>query len=284
MSEKKWRNIKQSSKDLIFDTFLKVSSDSAAEIAKASVASMVGDFIIDTTSSVVPGVSGAVQNYKRTRFENNIEAFTDQLQTKVEDIRINLESKTDEQKAQIDQLFQYVLDYVIDEQQEEKIQYMVNGFVNITEHEQVSTDFVLTYYDVLKDLRLIDIAVLRFMYNSRYISFDQENRETYQDIIEKHGISYEQYEAVRRNLLRIGVFTTKTDLNIAGDLKEISKTFKDLYSFLEKLSDPKFKRSLPRLKEPKLKSKDNFEISKFGKDFVKFFLDIEQPNAQQNAE
>lgn len=69
------------------------------------------------------------------------------LQSKLEEIRLNLELKTFEQKEQIDQLFQYVLDYVIDEQQEEKIRYMVNGFVNITEHHHVSNDFILTYYD-----------------------------------------------------------------------------------------------------------------------------------------
>lgn len=286
MSESKWKAFKTSGKELALDTFLTVSSDSAAEVAKESVTSMAGDLLIDTTSSLIPGVSGVVQNYKRNRFEKNIIAFTTELQTRIGDISTNLEAKSEEQKIQIDELFQFVLDYVVDEQQEEKIQYMVNGFVHITEHEHVSTDFVLTYYDVLKEMRMIDIAVLRFMYEIRYVSFDQESRDTYLDILERHGISYDQYEAVRRNLMRIGVFTTKTDLNITNDLKEISKSFKELYSFLEKLSNPKPKISLPKfkLKEPKLKSKDNFEISKFGRDFVKFFINIEQNQEEQNVE
>lgn len=159
---------------------------------------------------------------------------------------------------------------------------MVNGFVNITEHDHVSNDFVLTYYDVLKELRMVDISVLRLMYVSRY-AFDQESKETFQEIMDRHGISYEQYEAVRRNLLRIGVLTTRTDLKITDDLKEISKTFKELYSFLDKLANPKFKRSLPRLKEPKFQSKEHFEISKFGRDFVEFFLELEQPVSEQEV-
>ncbi|MFK8795819.1 hypothetical protein [Planococcus plakortidis] len=276
MSENKWKNIKNSGEELALDTFLTVSSESAAEVAKASVTSIAGDLLIDTTSSLVPGISGVVQNYKRNRFEKNIIAFTTELQTKVDHIRTNLEAKTEEQRVQIDQLFQIVLDYVIDEQQEEKVQFMVNGFVNITEHDHVSTDFVLTYYDVLKEMRMIDIAILRFMYDVRYVSFDQASKDTYRDILERHGINYDQYEAVRRNLVRIGVFTTRTDLNITNDLNEISKTFKELHSYLEKLTNPKFKGSLPKLKEPKLKSKDDFEVSKFGRDFVSFFLDIEQ--------
>ena len=280
MSEGRRKNIKQTGNELALDTFLNVGSDTAADIAKESITSMAGDILVDTASSLIPGISGAVQSYKRVRFEKNIKTFTEELHSKIEEVRLNLESKTFEQKEQIDQLFQYVLDYVIDEQQEEKIQYMVNGFVNITEHDHVSNDFILTYYDVLKELRMVDISVLRLMSASRYV-FDQESRETYRDIMYRHGISYEQYEAVRRNLLRIGVLTTRTDLNITDDLKEISKTFKELYSFLDKLTNPKFNRSLPKLKEPKFKSKENFEISKFGRDFVEFFLELEQPVNEQ---
>lgn len=280
MSESRRKDIKQTGNELILDTVLSVGSNTAANIAKESIPSMAGDMLVDTVSSLVPGVSGAVQSYKRVRFEQNIKTFTEELYSKIEEVRLNLESKTFEQKKQIDQLFQYVLDYVIDEQQEEKIQYMVNGFLNITEHDHVSNDFILTYYDVLRELRMVDISVLRLMYTSRY-AFDQESRETFRDIMGRHGISYEQYEAVRRNLLRIGVLTTKTDLNITDDLKEISKVFKELYSFLDKLTNPKFTRSLPKLKEPKFKSKENFEISKFGRDFVEFFLELEQPINEQ---
>ena len=275
----KYKDIKETGKGLGLDTVLSVGSDTAADIAKESITSLVGDILVDTASSLVPGVSGAVQGYKRVRFEKNITTFTEELHSKIEEIRVNLESKTDEQKEKIDQLFNYVMDYIIDEQQEEKIQYMVNGFVNITEHEQVSDDFILTYYDVLKELRMVDISVLRLMYTSRYI-FDQETKETFQDVMERHGISYEQYESVRRNLLRIGLLTTKTDLNITDDLVEISKKFKELYTYLDKLTNPKFKGSLPKLKEPRLKSKENFEMSTFGRDFVRFFLGLEKENAE----
>lgn len=276
MSEDRNKDINQTVADLALDTFLSVGSDTAADIAKQTITSMAGEILVDAASSLVPGISGAVQSYKRTRFEKNIRTFSEELHSKHEEVLINLESKTLKQKERIDQLFQYVLDYVIDEQQEEKIHYMVNGFVNITQHDQVSTDFVLTYYDVLKDLRMVDISVLRLMYIS-HVSFDQGSNETFEDIMERHGISYEQYDAVRRNLLRIGVLTTRTDLNITDDLKEISKTFKELYSFLDKFSNQKFKGSLPKLKEPKFKSKERFVISKFGRDFVEFFLQLEQP-------
>ncbi|RDI44050.1 hypothetical protein [Falsibacillus pallidus] len=275
MNRDKRKDLKESGKGLALETVLTVGSDTAADIAKESITSIVGDMLVDSASSLIPGVSGAVQGYKRARFERNIRTFTEELHSKIEEIRVNLEHKTDQQKEKIDQLFNFVMDYVIDEQQEDKIQYMVNGFVNITEHEQVSDDFILTYYDVLKELRMVDISVLRLMYSSRFI-FDQEARETFHDVMERHGISYEQYESVRRNLLRIGLLTTKTDLNITDDLDEIVKKFKELHTYLDKLTNPRYKGSLPKLKEPKLKSKENLEMSKFGRDFVRFFLDLDK--------
>lgn len=274
LNEDKRKNLKETGKGLTLETVLSVGSDTAADIAKKSITSVIGDILVDTAGSLIPGVSGAVQNYKRNRFERNMTTFTEYLYTKIEDIRVNLEYKSDEQKEKIDQLFHYVMDYVIDEQQEDKIEYMVNGFVNITEHEKVSDDFILTYYDVLKELRMVDVSVLRLMYSSRFM-YDQEVRETFQDVMERHGISYEQYESVRRNLLRIGLLTTKTDLNITDDLNEIAKRLKELYTYLDKLTNPRHKGPLPKLKEPKMKSRENYEMSKFGRDFVEFFLGMD---------
>lgn len=138
------------------------------EVAKKSIASAAGDLAVDAASSFIPGVSGAVQGYKRARFERNMIRVAEELNLKMKSLQSNLDSKTSEQKEQIDRLFQYVIDSAIDEQQEEKIKYMVNGFVQITKHDFLSEDFVLTYYDVLKELRIIDISVLRLMNSTRF--------------------------------------------------------------------------------------------------------------------
>jgi hypothetical protein len=274
LDKEKINDLKEVSKGHLLETILTVGSDTTAEVIKASTTSFFEDLLIDTASSLIPGISGAVQGYKRARFEKNITAFARELSLKIEEFRKNWESKNEEQKKKIDQLFSFIMDYVIDEQQEEKIQYIVNGFINITNHENVTEDFVLTYYDVLKELRMIDIAVLRLMYHSHY-AFLNGTYETFQDIMDRYGISYEQYESVRRNLQRLGLLTTKTDLNIVDDLNEIVTKFKELYDYLDKLTNPRYTRPLPKLKLPKLKSRENYEISKFGKDFVEFFINKE---------
>lgn len=274
MEQSKRNDVKNSVKDAIINAILDVGSDTIADIAKETFTGLLKETLVDAGTSLIPGIYGAISGYKRARFERNIQKFVNELYSKIEEIRVNLESKTKEQKDKIDQLFGYVMDYVIDEQQEEKIKFMVNGFVNITEHDQITEDFVLIYYDILKELRIVDISVLRLMYVSRYWINNAE-KETYRDVMERHGLSYEQYESVRRNLQRIGLLTSLTDLNINEDLEQVHKTFKELYAYLDKLTNPRYKGSLPKLKEPKLKSKDSLQISRFGRDFVEFFLNLE---------
>lgn len=274
MKDNKKKELKNASKGLLLDTVLEVGSSVMGDAMKSSITSLIGELAVDSMSSLIPGVSGAVQGYKRKRFEENITNFVNQLLAHLEQVNKNLEFKTTEQKIKVDQLFNIVMDYVIDEPQEEKIKYMVNGFVDLTSHENVSEDFVLTYYDVLKELRMVDISVLRLMYKSKY-EFYREPNETFRDVMEAHGISYHQYQSVRENLKRVGLLVTRADLHITDDLEEISKRFKELYAYLDKASNPKYTRSLPKLQPPKFKSKETLELSRFGKDFVKFFMDRE---------
>lgn len=120
MSKEKRKDIQEAGKGLALETVLSVGSDTAADIAKESITNIIGDILVDTTSSLIPGISGAVQGYKRARFERNITTFAEELHSKLDILRENLESKSGEQKERIDTLYNYVMDYVIDEQQEEE--------------------------------------------------------------------------------------------------------------------------------------------------------------------
>lgn len=286
MERENKRDLSDTGRGLLVETVLDVGSEALGDAVKEHISSTILDILVDSASSFIPGLSGAVAGYKRARFERNITVFSNELVSKIDEIRSNLEKKTEAQRKELDKLFTYVMDYVIEEPQEEKIEFMVNGFVSLTEHEQITDDFVLTYYDVLRELRMVDLSVLRLMYSSAYFLGEDENRETYLDIMERHGLSYEQYESVRRNIQRLGLLNTKADINIVKDLKEITSSFKELYKYLEKLTNPKHNGRLPKLKEPKLKSTDNLQITKFGRDFVGFFMalnrDETEPSIDEN--
>lgn len=109
------------------NTVLDVGSDTLADIGKESFTSMLADIAVDTGASLIPGLSGVIVGYKRTRFERNIKIFAEELFKRLDEVQRNMKDKTDEQKEQIDKVLGYVIDYVIDEQQEQKIQLIVNG-------------------------------------------------------------------------------------------------------------------------------------------------------------
>ncbi|ATH91868.1 hypothetical protein ACH95_04590 [Bacillus glycinifermentans] len=72
-----------------------------ADIAKESISSMIGDILVDAPSFTWPQISGAVQSYKRARFEKNSKTFTEELHSKIEEVRLNLELKTFKQEVDL---------------------------------------------------------------------------------------------------------------------------------------------------------------------------------------
>lgn len=275
MTKYKKEDLKQTGKEFTLDTVLAVGSDTATDLAKESITSFLGGLVIDTAGSLVPGISGAINSYKRMQIERNLKETADLLHKRLDIIQDLLAEKTKEQKIYLDKLFSFVMDYVVNEPQVDKIEFMIHGFVNIMEHDTFTEDFVLTYYDVLKELRMVDISVIRLMYKVRY-GINQEQRETYQTVMERHGLSYEQYESVRQNLLRVGLLNNQINGTIHKDLEEVEKKILEINKFLELVTNPKNKRTLPNLKPLKLKSKDNLEIAPFGRDFVRFFIDFDK--------
>lgn len=259
--------------ELGINTILSVASKYASDEGKKHVENIVAEMAIEAGASFIPGISGAISSYKRTRFEKNMYKLIEELNQRLEEIDNNLRNKTEEQREDINKLFGFILDYVADEPQEKKIKYLVNGFVNITAHESVTEDFVLTYYDTLNQLRLVDISVLR-LYSQNY--FPDTDGETFQDVMDKHGISYDQYESVRNNLLRLGLLNSITEEeNITKDLESIFNAINEIHKYLS-IASGKAKGTLSNLKKPKKQSKKNrsnrLKLSRFGVDFVKFFL------------
>lgn len=253
--------------ELGFNTFLELSSEYGSDILKEKVKSVAVEYAIDASSSLIPGVSGAVQSYKRRRFERNIQKALDETFKRLDEIHINLKEKSREQQKEINKMYEFVMDYVIDEPQENKIKYLIKGFVNLTRHENITEDFVLTYYNLMSDLRLVDLAVLRIYC---YIPSYNQHQTTYKEISKEFQLTIEQYNAVRLNLARVGLLTTSKELEQVDDLKKIIGAIENIYKYLERLEEGK--KRLPKLKKLNIKTRERYKISKFGREFYNFFL------------
>lgn len=88
------------------------------------------------------------------------------------------------------------------------------------------------------------------------------NAASYQDILDEFNIDYDQYNAVREKLVRMGLLKTKyTD--------DLDKLYKNVLTIQEYL-DGKSKK-LKRLE--RLSKRDSYSISSLGENFIRFFLD-----------
>lgn len=153
--------------------------------------------------------------------------------------------------------FGIIVDYVIDEVQEEKIKYIVNGFINLASIENPNEDFVLFYYDTLRELRIVDIAILKLYYGI--------SQRHFTDLLEEFKIEYEQYDSIREKLVRLGLLTTKREAKI----DDLYNNVINIQEFLESLS----KGKNVKLKNFKrIEKKDACQISRFGREFDDFFI------------
>lgn len=169
--------------------------DIAAEPTVDIVSSM---FLEGVVGSVVPGAVSAVLAYKQKRQERNYEKFMEITNERCQELEDKLEKLSEASRRKfITEYFGIVSDYVLDEKQEEKIKYIVNGFINLASIENSKEDFVLTYYDALKELRMVDIAVLR-----TYKDIDLQLNDVMRDFdLDEDQLTAVKNKLVRQNLL-----------------------------------------------------------------------------------
>lgn len=238
---------------------IKKRAEEIFDIAAQPTADIVSAMFLEgIAGTALPGGTSAMLAYKQKRSERMLEKFMIETKKRIDELEEKLvQLEPDRYKEFSGKYFGIVTDYVTDEVQEEKIKYIVNGFINLASMTNVTEDFVLYYYDTLKNLRIVDIAVLKQYY--------ELIPQPYTDILNEFKIEVEQYEAIRKKLARMGLLTTKRE-----------KKEDDLYAnlliiqdYLEKVSKGR-KAELKKLK--RLEKRDSYEISKFGRDFVEFFI------------
>ncbi|MGJ9458518.1 hypothetical protein [Oceanobacillus sp. CF4.6] len=260
---------------LLTESLLDVGTDIGAKVAKESISHIAGELMIDTASSFLPGVGGAISSYKRVRAEKNLKELIYHLNDNHKKLTESLSKQTDENREKLDNLLQFVLEMATEEQQVEKIEYMVNGYIYLTEHEEITSDFVMHYYDMLKQLRMVDISVLRLYYGGSYLYESEENQETFQSVMKKHGMSYDQYNSVRETLRRNGLLELKVKDDVDDDMSKLEDGINKIVAYIEHVNG-KSKSRPPKISKVKIKqkSKERIKLSKLGRNFYEFFGDI----------
>ena len=244
---------------------------------------MLGGVALDTGLGFVPAIGNAVSSYRTNRKIQNIEAFGKELSNRVDSLQNSVNNMEIDDKQRADAILDYALVSVESYTQGEKIRYLANGIDIIFKNSNISYDISYLYINTLNNLTILDISVLKIYTNNTYTNYGKLHEfNSYQDILDKFNIEYEQYQGIQSNLYRMGILETQTDRLIEKDLSEIEKTVnaiekdvKNIHNIIGDLIDPKKSvKKIPSLsaRSPKIKSKDRYEISKFGRDFYQYFI------------
>lgn len=245
------------------------------EIATKGSIQLAATVGVDMAGSIIPGIGNAISSYRTQKQLSNLNTLIIELQKNIEEIKSNIEKQTKENKEILDSILEMVIIKVSNTNQSEKIKYMINGFTALTAVENISYDISYLYYDVLDRMTILDIEVLKLSYPFFYS--EENNRRSYLDILNDFDIDYYQYNSIRDNLDRMGLLENQYDDTLEKDLDLLVKKVNDVNeavaSIQEALANPKKKmKKLNNNSKIRLKAKDQLKISKFGREFIEFFI------------
>lgn len=245
----------------------------------AEVAGIIGNEAIGATvqtltggllGAVAPSLLGVKLSFQQKRFERNMIKMVTSLREKQEIIeqRMNQLNPEVQQKFISGPYRDVLLDNIVSENQEQKVQDNINGYINLMGIENPNDDIVFTFFHTLSQMNELDIRILR-LYRPTY-EMNEEEQESFQDVMRDEDIDQSQYNFIREKLCRLGMLYSKNtekrdeNLDILGE--KLTELIKQLHS-----KKPK------EVKAPKLKRitrSESYRITRLGRQYLTF---IDEP-------
>ena len=272
-------------KNFLFENVLSVVTEHGKDFLKENalplltneIAKQGGDILIDYGASLIPGIGGAVTEFRTNKKIRNLEVMVQVINKRNEELKEKFEKQTLENKEILDNIFEMVMQKIESTNQSEKIEYMINGYSEFLNLDNPSFDVAYLYYDMLDKLTVLDISVLKLSYKTNTLE-DIDGYNSYADLLEAFDINYDQYIAVRENLHRLGLMQNEYDDKLAKDIKNLQIAIDEIRNSTESILNSLSGKRTPKLKslsgksKISLKAKDKLKISKFGRDFIRFFI------------
>lgn len=245
----------------------------------AEVAGIIGNEAIGATiqtltggllGAVAPSLLGVKMSFQQKRFERNMIKMVTSLREKQEIIeqRMNQLNPEVQQKFISGPYRDVLLDNIVSENQEQKVQDNINGYINLMGIENPNDDIVFTFFHTLSQMNELDIRILK-LYRPTY-EMSEEEQESFQDVMRDEDIDQSQYNFIREKLCRLGMLYSKNtekrdeNLDILGE--KLTELIKQLHS-----KKPK------EVKAPKLKRitrSESYRITRLGRQYLTF---IDEP-------
>lgn len=234
------------------------------DAAPALLTEMVKGTVLESATGVLtaasPRIGGIMIAYQQKRWERNWENYIMQIVERQDEINKRLDELDDTKKNAVkQQFFPLVSDYVQNEKQKEKIELIVNGFVNIASGINNQEDTVIMFYDTLEQLSMLELKVFG-TYTPATLS--QGSAVTIYDVMVEYDIDQSQVALIKEKLARLGLLESKNDIDMDNNNKEVFK-------YIQAVVKGK------KVKEPKLKTinrSESYKITTYGRRFLEFFM------------
>lgn len=271
------KELKQSFVEGLIETGKDFAKEQLGQLAPNLVSESSLQFGIEvaggTAIEMVPVIGRMASRYLTNRSIKNEHKFISEIAKRVGAIEKNILDKTEDQKEVLDNLAAYAYEEAVKSNQEDKISYIVNGFVNMTLIDDLSEDIAYIYYDTLEQLTVLDISVLK-LYGKPYLEIDSV--ANYSEILDQFGIEYHQYDAVRKNLQRMTLLEDSEEERFDKHFKDFVKVFNSNMKLLATFKNPKKfdTKEFGKLKDIKeYRPRESLKLSKFGREFLRFFVE-----------
>ncbi len=240
------------------DSFKAAMVEAASQLVSGPVAPMVASII----GAAAPRVNSVILTYKQNRFERNIIRLLEELSARVTDLESNYDSLSEEMQEKYRGIYvEMLLDNVVDERQEEKVRWNINGFVNTMTNES-NENVMQIFFDTLGELTVLDIDTLRM--------YETVSEVNWHDIEQKYGIDSERLKMVKEKLVRLGLLYRKNDKLRDNNLDEIVE-------YLKKVEADSKKKNSQGVKLPnrikKIGGTETYKITLLGNEFLKSISD-----------
>lgn len=236
------------------------------EAVSAAIQTLTGGLL----GAVAPAFLGVKLSYQQRRFERNIVKMLNAVVQKQDIIEQRLNQLApDVRQKFIDGPYRDVLfDNIIAENQEQKVQDNINGYINVMGLENPNDDVIFTFFHTLSQMNELDIRILR-LYLPTY-EMGKEDHETFVDVMREENIDESQYNFIREKLCRLGMLDSKNEANRDENLDILGTTLTELIKQL-------YSKKPKEVKAPKLKRitrSESYDITRLGRQYLAF---IEEP-------
>lgn len=206
--------------------------------------------------AAAPRINSVRMNYLQKRFENRVEAALQMMQNKLAIIENRYADLSDELQEKFRGLYvEWFLDNLNSERQPEKVEYHVNGYINMMSND-VNDDIMIMFFDTLNQLTQLDIDVLKL--------YSTNPDETGWNLMERYGIQSEQMQIIKEKLVRFGLIYSRRDDLRDDNIDAVVKYLLALEAENKKRSPKPVK--MKDIKKPK--SNETYSITGLGRDFL----------------